>query len=550
MACMKTAVFVSRWIKGRLLGLTLILGMLFPLSFAESAQHALVIGIDHYEDSGLLGTLEGAVADARDMEQAFRTLGFDTIKTFINEEAHRSAVLDAWNDILAKAVSGDTIFLTFSGHGMRTPARIADSEADGMDEFLPLHRFSDQGPGLREKFLDDEFAQWIDFAAKKEVRVVMVVDACHSGSTFRSVDRRASPLRYRFAGTVNTDDLFTGLDLDETISDEIPEHPRNLISFGASLDSQMVPELTFADASGSHQIRGALSYYFTRGLLGQADSDQNGSIAFDELKHYLERNIHHVTNGQQTPSIIAARDDQLIVSSRGIVRQDLDKNPRETPLKIELLDFDGDEEVPELVGAEVVYPGEHADLIWDARTGETISGIDGVVAYRVGLRKLQGVIDRHRAARQVEQLAEQRVLNIETLPKKPYYYDQQSFELQIKDGKYPYQSILVINADGRVALLYPYTAEEERPADPGKPLRISGLMAAEPFGADLVVAIASDHAPYAFIKTINDLSRISHDQGRATAMEAVAAIRHYFEGRQYRMGMTVVYTCVEGSGAC
>jgi hypothetical protein len=524
-------------------------------AIGEAADRALVVGLDRYADPTLLKPLGGAVADARDIASTFEALGFVDVVTLENEQATRSALLAEIERLAAAAQPGDRVFFTFAGHGMRTPARAPETEDDGHDELFPLYGFSDRGHGLSEKILDDEIGQWVVRFGEKQVALVLVVDACHAGTTFRAVDRRVGGLRYRFAGEVVTEDIFAGLDL-EPMLEEAGAPPGNLASFGAVIDSQLVPELLLPVADGTAP-RGALSYFFARGARGAADLDDDGLIRFSEMKGYLERNISFASGGAQTPTIVAGDDDIVIVSFRDaaaegqappsptnsdaletvtIAEPDLD-----WPLRLAIVGTI--DEDPELDGVEEVAAADQADLIWDVDRFEALSGLDTVVARGVSLARLQGVVDRHRAARRLSAMAERRALAFTAAPTRPAHKPGDLFGIRIDDRRAPFVTVFAIDADGKTALVDPLTDAEASPLPTNRGFEIGGFEAQSPFGADLLVGLETSAPPTALLQKLARLERDSANSGRPTAMAATEAVAAFLAQSQARLGLLTVYSC-------
>ena len=190
---------------------------------------------------------------------------------------------------------------------MQRVATVDSAEGDAHDEFLALHAFQREGSGRQDFILDDEIDAFVRRAGERGVDVILVIDACHSGTAFRSVDQRVKP-RYRFSNAkvdgdllegLDDDDLFAGLDAETADADAAL--PENLFSFGAVIDGNLVPEIPLPDAHGRAVPRGAMSYFFARGLRGAADSDGDGAIQFDELKQYVLWNISVETRGGANP---------------------------------------------------------------------------------------------------------------------------------------------------------------------------------------------------------------------------------------------------------
>lgn len=131
----------------------------------------------HYGDS--LIDLDFCIADATGMEDLARGQGFDTT-LLTDAQASRAALHAALTDAAKQLEAGDTLLMTYAGHGGQLPDFNEDEmggpDIDRLDETLCL---------FDAQFVDDElFALWAGF--KEGVRIVAVFDSCHSGSVLRA----------------------------------------------------------------------------------------------------------------------------------------------------------------------------------------------------------------------------------------------------------------------------------------------------------------------------------------------------------------------------
>lgn len=101
----------------------------------------------------------------------------------------RAAILTAMQDTAARAASGDTVVFYFSGHGAQAPDTSGD-EGGGYDEIL-LPADADKWRGavgmVENALLDDELADWARPLLARGVRLVGIIDACHSATGFRAL---------------------------------------------------------------------------------------------------------------------------------------------------------------------------------------------------------------------------------------------------------------------------------------------------------------------------------------------------------------------------
>jgi hypothetical protein len=147
------------------------------------AKSALCIGINDYP--GTRSDLAGCVNDARDWADILETSGFD-ITLLLDAQATKANMANGIREQVGKSRSGDSVVITFSGHGTFVPDLSGD-EPDSRDEGLCPYDIQ-QGQVL----LDDEIhALFAERAAG--VRVVLISDSCHSGSVIRWAPPVADP---------------------------------------------------------------------------------------------------------------------------------------------------------------------------------------------------------------------------------------------------------------------------------------------------------------------------------------------------------------------
>jgi hypothetical protein len=140
---------------------------------------ALCLGLNNVDSryyNGWNGVLAGCINDSKQMEQIATAHGFYDVKRLNDVDANiknvRSHIAWAANDLRP----GDIFMLSCSSHGSFRTDDSGD-EIDGRDETICLS--DGQWPD------DDRLALFSRFA--KGVRVLLIVDACHSGTTYKAV---------------------------------------------------------------------------------------------------------------------------------------------------------------------------------------------------------------------------------------------------------------------------------------------------------------------------------------------------------------------------
>ena len=155
------------------------------------AKSALCIGINNYP--GTDSDLRGCVNDANDWAATLAARGF-TVKTLLDNQATKAALVAAFQSLIRAAKSGDTVAITFSGHGTLAPDTSGD-EVDGYDEALCPYDIH-QGNVLLDDEIHTLFAQ-----RAAGVKLILISDSCHSGTVTRNAppdpDEIAAPrIRY------------------------------------------------------------------------------------------------------------------------------------------------------------------------------------------------------------------------------------------------------------------------------------------------------------------------------------------------------------------
>jgi hypothetical protein len=144
----------------------------------------------HYQ--GWNGKLVACESDANDMEKLASERGFDSEK-LLTKQATAEALTSALKKASQKLESGDTLLLTYSGHGGQVPDANGD-EKDRMDETWVLYN---------RQMVDDELYSLFG-TFKPGVRIAIFSDSCHSGTVAKDAMDAVGP--DRMARSVNGGD--------------------------------------------------------------------------------------------------------------------------------------------------------------------------------------------------------------------------------------------------------------------------------------------------------------------------------------------------------
>ena len=169
---------------------------LFPA--AEGGKiRAFIVGIDDYTAKK---RLQGAVADARDIEQSLKELGVppENMTVLIDQQATRKNFQEGIERLVRDAKAHDLVIISFAGHGAQLPEMHKNTKPDGKDEVYVLAKFDETvktgfegaGPRPRDKALAVG-------ARQKGADVLFIADTCHGGGLTRAVDFRQQNFSYR-----------------------------------------------------------------------------------------------------------------------------------------------------------------------------------------------------------------------------------------------------------------------------------------------------------------------------------------------------------------
>ena len=281
-----------------------------PALAHAAGSSALVIGINEYTS---VPSLDGAANDAQDIAAALSRNGSSRVLILTNGEATKANIVNAWNTLLADAQPGDTIFVTYAGHGAQLKQLKEGDERDGLDEFWVLPGFDPKNlrETWRESVFDNELHNWFTDAGKKGVKVVLVSDSCHSGGMDRAV--RGKKRYVEFGNSRVLSELFamvSGSVGTASAVEQLPENrtPDNVTMLAATAEALPVPEVVIEG-----QSRGALSWAFARAVEGKADRDGDGAVTRIELEDYVMSTVRMRSESLQNPvftPVVARRADE------------------------------------------------------------------------------------------------------------------------------------------------------------------------------------------------------------------------------------------------
>lgn len=109
----------------------------------------------------------------------------------------KAAIMAALTQVATRAKSGDTVVFYFSGHGAQTPDQNGDENGGSDEMFLPADAAGWKGDigAVENALTDDELYAWAQPLLSRGVKLVGLIDACHSDTGFRALPSQSAVAR-------------------------------------------------------------------------------------------------------------------------------------------------------------------------------------------------------------------------------------------------------------------------------------------------------------------------------------------------------------------
>jgi uncharacterized caspase-like protein len=237
---------------------------------AKPKLYVLAVGISQYQKADY--KLDYAHQDADAFTAAIRQQQGEeglyekvVIKSFINAQAVKDSLLDGLEWIQQQTTQKDVAMIFFAGHGV--------NDNNGIFYMLPVGADVSR---LRSTCLNfEELKQTVSNIVGK---VVVFIDACHSGNVMGNRGRRGG-------GDINS------------IVNELSSTPNGAVTFTSSMGK----EYSLEDAAWGH---GAFTKALLEGLSGKASVPGQRKITVKSLDAYVSERVKELTKGKQHPTSV------------------------------------------------------------------------------------------------------------------------------------------------------------------------------------------------------------------------------------------------------
>lgn len=249
------------------------------LSFASlcpAQQHrsrALLVGVAHYPEGSGWRTIHSD-NDIRLMKDALSESFY--VETLVDNQATYKNIIKALGNLSRETQTGDTVLILFSCHGQQMNQG-GEEEEDALDESLIPYdaklKYSDTYRGenhLRDNELSDCIVK-IRKKAGESGYVIVLLDACHSGNSFRGDDSIRDNIRgvYDVFGPSDVTILRRERSINDIVRVEKVAGAADVIYMAACQSDQRNEEIHASDSLWY----GSLAYAFTETYRSKGLSD-------------------------------------------------------------------------------------------------------------------------------------------------------------------------------------------------------------------------------------------------------------------------------------
>ncbi|WP_454620426.1 caspase family protein [Bradyrhizobium cenepequi] len=528
---------------------------------AEAETRAVVVGINDYIN---VPKLKGAVADAEDIAAALKKSGAKDVVLLRDAEATRKSVLEAIEQLIARARKDDLVIITLAGHGARevwgNVHPPGTNKGDPHEVYLLRNvtlpnaegRIDPKlGGSASDRIFGGEIAMRLKRLNDIGVRTIFVADACHGAGLTREPILGA-PSRFESERVVPN--IFAFAEGEDPLRSVIATLPAPIdtdkdlrsLTFLAAVDPfSKAPEVEIPKGSG--KMRGALSYAFARAIEGDANHGGVGDLTHGDLLSYVKASVSNsmIDSGKSQKPDLRPRDN----FGRVVVRFGSDLTASPTPVSsapvadnVRIYTRNG-KPVDALkrpqrgFGIQPVSSLAEADLIYDPSAGEVFSKGGDLIAMRLRAADLEGVAEREVAIRRLVELAKPRAraLTLDHGDRRYFAGDRMSLDARKTEGQDAapeYYTLIVISGDGKVQYQYPLGKDPK--IFPNDRL-LNQMEASEPFGADYAIFVSDVKPLDGLIKSLCQLD------GERDPNLAVRLIERALTGTM-QIGLQGIYT--------
>ncbi len=513
---------------------TLLLAAAVP---ARAETHALIMGFEDYVSKQ---HLTGSHNDAADLAKVLRGRGVTDV-TMVEEQHGTLAEVEAdWAAMVSRSKPGDLLFVSFSGHGNRSPEKGEPKHTpDGFEKGFLLPRY-DEIKFPEEQLRDEHLYDLFKAASDKGLKIIFVADACHSGASVRAVTAKAAAPKFQ---RFETHGAALPPPPDPASVVRRPPIP-GLTIYSAADENQTIQEFLLDD-----EKHGALSFAVARGLEGKA-AGPSGVLTEGDLGRYVLANVRVLSDNTQIPRAVTPDPDAVLFAKGPATSDDGPAAPGQIAPLGRVTLFTEATPPSGLSGVVLSSDPTRLTLGWKAG-GDVLNGHGDVVATGVAPEKLQDAVDARRVLDGLERAMGERGGAVPTSVAavgKPasdrYYLRDEQIGIEAANSAFHFLTVVDLTADGTVLFLWPQHQDPvEWSSDHPWSFKVK---VTPPYGEDTLIFIESDRA-------LKDLhAALAGLDGKHAAVPLYDALRLWLPQARVKIGLQSVFTCemLKEDGSC
>ncbi len=271
----------------------LLLSLAVPfLLFLEPAcaeTHALILTIGAYK--GEIPALQGVKYDVESAHAIAKKMGVkeENIRYYNDEQLTLAGMRKAFDDLNDRVAENDQVFIYYSGHGGRQRVQNQDRCAASL--------ITVDGQG----FMDTEIDAQLKRLASKAQKIIVFLDACHSGGVTRASTRSISQFTPKFYAKGGADACETPTNIvTRTLSGQtrsIGKGANNYIYIAAARENEVSLDIASKGGVATQAWRDC--------IMGAAqDKDSSGGLSAEEIRECAQGKIEDMLAGAKPLGIL------------------------------------------------------------------------------------------------------------------------------------------------------------------------------------------------------------------------------------------------------
>jgi metacaspase-1 len=305
--------------------------LVFTKLVNSQTKHAIIVAIADYPTNEKGETVWKDLSSNNDVELVKAMLKEQQFPEsnctyLIDKEATPENLDKAFESLIVKLKEGDIVYFHYSGHGQQVadikPKKrkglVGGDERDGYDEAFALYnapmKFDKKGEyEMEHHYVDDQMKVHFDNIRKKigpKGQVVLIIDACHSGTSTRGTDDPSvrgsievcAPANWKPNTEKDSSEAF-GTDFNYEMNQPMGKMVAFFGCKAEQVNNEYKPE-------GSETRYGSLTYFLIQGMKNLGENASYANL-FSEVR----KNMLVSFNGKQIPEIEGDDLNQAIFSN-------------------------------------------------------------------------------------------------------------------------------------------------------------------------------------------------------------------------------------------